>query len=70
MLMPSLIRFSPDLRLSIGLGTVKLTPGETLNLAETLIRTATRRMVAEEVAGLPRVRRQDSSIRGNRRDEQ
>lgn len=44
------IRLSPDLRLTIGHSTAALSPGETLRLAETMIRTATRRMIDEEVS--------------------
>ena len=49
--MPELpIRVDEDLIVSVRRGSTRLSPGEALDVAETLIRLGTRRMIAEESA--------------------
>lgn len=49
------IQLTDDLALRIGVAEVRLTPSAGFQLAETLLRGATRRAIAEEAASAPRV---------------
>ena len=48
-----------DLTISITRGTIRLSPGEALGVAEKLIRTSTQRMILEDQADIARQQARD-----------